>query len=731
AVGVTSTLATNQPAGGALGVLDKLLPLISKPPSLQPANSLVLPRSVSNSFSVNQDTGPQLITAFRPDLRPALYQGLSSATVTGPSALKIYAFRVAAPLFGSNAPRKLTSISSGVPQTDEWSGADVQSEEDTTVVNLDSSYDGILPGSWVVVDTSAVGKTTDDFPANPPLLIAKAANPKSGIARSAYGISGKTTRIELAKPTDSTARENWIGFPQAPGIVVESLESHSAAQTTSDGFIIIRRTVVYAKAEELALAEAPITKDICEARLELSGLYNGLKSGRWVIIAGERADLPLSTDGVKTAEVVMLSGVEQTFDPNVPGDKAHSTLILANKPAYCYKRDTVTIYGNVVEATHGETRNEVLGSGDSSKSLQEFTLRQSPLTYLAAPTPAGASSTLQVRVNNILWHETDSLDKLGPTDRDYVTETGDDDKTTITFGNGKQGARPATGAENVTAVYRTGIGQPGNVKANQISLLVTRPLGLKAVTNPVRASGGADRESIDQIRSNVPLAVMALDRLVSVQDYQDFARTFAGIGKASSIRLSNGSSQLVHLTIAGTDDIPIDENSDLYRNLLLALRGFGDQDQQFMVKTRELMLLVISAKVRILPDYQFESVASNIRPVLLDTFGFQRRDLGQSVFLSEVISAIQHVPGVAYVDVDVLDSVSESDASDADRLTKKLQQISTTTTKPKRFIFVRGAEPQSQAGCGQTTVSANICPAQLAILSPDVPDTLILTELTA
>src|SRR5581483_7899568 len=125
--------------------------------------------------------------------------------------------------------------------------------------------------------------------------------------------------------------------------------------------------------------------------------------------------------------------------------------------------------GNVVEATHGETRNEVLGSGDSSKSLQEFTLRQSPLTYLAAPTPAGASSTLQVRVNNILWHETDSLDKLGPTDRDYVTETGDDDKTTITFGNGKQGARPATGAENVTAVYRTGIGQPGNVKANQIS----------------------------------------------------------------------------------------------------------------------------------------------------------------------------------------------------------------------------------------------------------------------
>ena len=114
------------------------------------------------------------------------------------------------------------------------------------------------------------------------------------------------------------------------------------------------------------------------------------------------------------------------------------------------------------------------------------------------------------------------------------------------FGNGSEGARLPTGIENVRAVYRTGIGKGGNVKAEQISLLSTRPLGAKEVVNPLPASGGADRETRDQARKNAPLAVMALDRLVSVQDYEDFVRVFAGIGKARATELSDGRRQIVH-----------------------------------------------------------------------------------------------------------------------------------------------------------------------------------------
>src|SRR5690606_27546544 len=121
-----------------------------------------------------------------------------------------------------------------------------------------------------------------------------------------------------------------------------------------------------------------------------------------------------------------------------------------------------------------------------------------------------------------------------------------------------------------------GIGQGGNVRAGQVALLVTRPLGVKDVVNPLRASGGADRESAGLIRENAPRSLMALDRLVSVSDYADFTRMYAGIAKAAAVRLGDGGRERVHITIAGIDDIAIDEDSDLYRNLLESLRLLGD-----------------------------------------------------------------------------------------------------------------------------------------------------------
>ena len=217
---------------------------------------------------------------------------------------------------------------------------------------------------------------------------------------------------------------------------------------------------------------------------------------------------------------------------------------------------------------------------------------------MPASNPSGVDSTLKVLVNNVQWDEVDSLAGVRPKDRNFITKTDDDSKTSVIFGNGEQGARLPTGMANVKSVYRNGIGKPGNVKAEQITLLQSRPLGVKAVINPLRGSGGADKENRDQARENAPLAVMSLDRLVSVQDYADFARTFAGIGKAAARKLSDTKRQLVHVTIAGADDIPIDATSDLYQNLLSALRKFGDPDLPVQVELRELIVLVLSAKVR-------------------------------------------------------------------------------------------------------------------------------------
>jgi hypothetical protein len=733
-------------SGGLVGVL-------SKPPSLPPAGPARLGRDASTAFASKSDAGLQLLSAFQPALADVLPAALSNALVSAGSGIAAYALRVKAAPFGNLAQKRnavnprtgeITVIGEwpvvewiALRQGEDFIGPILHEQPD--VLYLDSSYDKLLVSSatnpsWIVIDASGWDPRPagpDPAPAGPNLkpqaaplafplpLIARIEAVQADISRADYGSTGKTTRIKLS--------QSWLQLrPHKPD------DLNTLPQLYDVDYRVIRSAAVYTQSESLELAEEPIDDPVCGGKdepIELEGLSSGLQSGRWLIVSGERADIRNAlgpVPGVEASELVMLAGVEQRVAEKLPGDKNHTFISLAANLAYCYRRDTVVIYGNVAGATHGETRNEVLGSGDGSRPAQQFTLRQPPLTFVSASTPAGIDSTLQVRVNDVLWHETDSLAGLTPTDRRYITRTADDGKTTLVFGTGAYGARLPTGQENVKALYRNGIGKPGNVKAGQISLLSTRPLGVKAVVNPLPATGGADPESRDQARRNAPLAVMALDRLVSTQDYADFARTFAGIGKASAARLSDGRRQLVHVTIAGVDDIPIAATSDLYRNLTRALRQFGDQDQPIQVVVRRLLLLVMQARVQVLPDFQWESVEPLIRAALLDRFSFDGREFGQDVPASEAISTIQAVPGVACADLDKFDALDEAVVTDVLR-----DWTPSGTTALADLIGLRNRVKVDLAGVDpdEPDPAKRIHAAQLAYLSPNVAATLILNEI--
>ncbi len=728
----TEAAATTDGSGSSRGEGDELIGALTglvKPASIPPRNSLNLARDVNTSFALKADTGLQLIGAFQPFLRGRIQTALTNVAVTGKNPIRVYALRVKAAPFGHNAPLRSEIVDRRVPPPpgeqgikkvviyQEWilndpfneGGTPSKSPHQLKVLYLDAEYK-IQPNSWVAIlkkgGTQIITQLGDAGVRNESL--------------AAYGVSGNSTRLDLTA--------EWISNP------------------SEVAFSVIRSTVVLAQSEELPLAEEPIDDEICggagnEDEIELDRLYSDLKSGRWLIVSGERTDIKDApgaagaiVTGVRASELVMLAAVSHRFDPDLPGDKTHTFIKLAQKLEYCYKRDTITIYANVVKANHGETRTEVLGGGDATKPFQSFTLRQPPLTYVASPTPAGAESTLKVFVNDVQWHKTDTLAELSPADRKFITRTDDEGKTTVVFGNGERGARLPTGAENIRAIYRNGIGQAGNVRAEQISLLVTRPLGVKEVINPLRASGGADKEGRDLARKNAPLTVTALDRLVSTEDYADFARTFAGIGKSVAARFSDGRRELVHVTIAGADDIPIDESSDLFRNLTQALRQFGDPFQPFKVEVRELKFLVISARVRILPDYLWDPVVTNVRAKLLDTFSFERRELAEDVLLSEAISAMQSVKGVAHVDVDLLRGIPEKTADERNPGQRRLltpTEIVAKINEPLRDALGKVIkEPLSRVTVNLAGFEAGVIrPAQLAYLTPDVPETLILNQI--
>ena len=523
------SVAEGQPIGAApdhFSMVDenpevRLIKDLTRFPSLQPASSLRLKRKLGDQFKEKGEAGYRTLNTFAPVLRDTLATAAANAIPTSHSNIKVYAFKIKAGLFGRNIPRRTTvPVNGGVigdggdwpiiekivtgPAFVEIEERSMVSHEEETKVYLDAPYDNIQHSRWMVIETQQTGRLTDKK-----TFIVKVKNVDAIQNRSKYGASGPTTMIETDFLDGPDTR--WIKITENLGIESDIMKG--------DDFHVLRSTTVYAQPEELELAEEPIEEIVCggtDDPLELDGFYEGLESGRWVIVSGER-DIS-GTSGVRFSELAMLASVTQDVYMDSTDEKLHTFIKLAEKLQYCFKRDTITIYGNVAKATHGETRQEVLGSGDGSKALQSFELKQFPLTYVSASNPTGVDSTLKLIVNDMEWHEADSLAGLQATDRNFITKTDDEDKTTVTFGNGREGARLPTGVENIKAEYRNGIGKPGNVKAEQISLLVTKPLGVKEVINPLRASGGADRENRDGARKTVPLAVKALDRLVSVSE---------------------------------------------------------------------------------------------------------------------------------------------------------------------------------------------------------------------
>jgi predicted phage baseplate assembly protein len=661
------------PGNGAAPVTDPaaIVGELLAPQVPQAASSAGLARSLTGALGAGSDAHAQLLIRFAPRLAASLYAALDNARVNGlePELTSVDRFAVNSALFGAGA---LKEPAEGPPPEigratllpmSEWPDWEPASDESTHAVFLERAQEGVLPGSVVVLQRQAS-----------PSRVLRVVTGAATLQRNAYSTSGLTTKLTLNKP--------WVS----------KLSMKS-----------VRNTLVHAQTVRLPLADELMDADVgTDPVIELARVYDGLTSGRWVILSGERSDMPGVT-GIHAAELAMVAAVRHGFDPDRPGDQLHTTLTLATPTAHTYRRSTVAIYGNVAKATHGETREEALGSGDGGQALQAFALKQPPLTFVSAPSASGAESTLEVYVDDVRWRETDSLAAAGPDDRTYVAKTGDDAATTVVFGDGEHGARLPTGVENVRAAYRNGIGKPGNVRPEQISLLVTRPLGVREVVNPLRASGGADAETRDQARENVPLAVTALDRLVSVRDYADFARMFAGIGKAAARRAGRA----VEVTIAGADDIPIDPASDLFLNLQGAFRDLGDPDVPVRLRTRTLVAAALSATIAIDSDRRWDMVSSRVRATLLDRFGFQARALGRPLLQSEVVTAIQGVPGVAWLDVVAFGGIAETDAEG---------RLQTLEALAAAVAALAGAAPAERVE------------GDLAIFTPAVPDTLILNQ---
>jgi hypothetical protein len=331
---------------------------------------------------------------------------------------------------------------------------------------------------------------------------------------------------------------------------------------------------------------------------------------------------------------------------------ASTTLTLATGAPLMRIYDTATlaVNANAVEATHGETMMEIMGSGDATNPALQFQLKQSPLTYTSASNASGAQSTLAVRVNNVLWTEVPNFLESAPGDRVFVTRPNSGAGPTVQFGDGTQGSRTQTGISNIQAKYRKGIGVAGMVAAGQLTQPLDRPQGLQNVTNPSAATGGADPASPADAQQSAPLPTLTLGRVVSLEDYQNFALGFAGIAMALATWTWFGTVRGILLTLAGEGGTPLEASDQVVQNLMLAYQQYGLPNIPVLPVPYQPQNFEIGMQVMVnSPTYDPAIVIPQVWQALTAAFAFGQTAPGASIAASRAISIAQQIAGVVAV----------------------------------------------------------------------------------
>jgi hypothetical protein len=600
--------------------------------NLKAGDALLFVGSEFFADDTNDNWDFHILTAVEPDparnrTHVVWARGLGAADLSSapPTQPYVFAMRKRSAVFGNNAPiwRSMdpefragyVARFGGNADRSEWPrfkisrrAGSVDLDQVQSEIAADVSGD-VARRSFAVLARGGFNLPSGPYPSGTRIELYRVTG-TTEVSRAEFALSAKVTRLALSG---------------------ENLDSFFFGQ--------VRQTTVYAKSELMPLGQRPVMTAVSGDRIPVEAETANLSPGRRLIVRGRRVG-----DGQGVVAQATLVALHPVDGPRV---ELEITPPLADDLV----RDSVVVHANVALASHGESVTQVLGAGNASKPFQQFELKQLPLTYRAAANEIGAAAELTVRIGGVAWKERSTLYGTKPTDRVFALSTDEQGRLFVGFGDGLNGSRLPSGVNNVQAVYRKGLGEDGNVAANSLTQLMTRPLGLKSVANPLAAEGGTDPEPASAARRTIPLTTRTLGRAVSVLDYEDFARAFSGIAKAQARVLQVHTGSTVAITLAAPEGEIITSASPVWQNLLGALKASGDPHVLVTLLPLQASTFRLGIRVKVDPDYETAEVLADVEAALRAHFSFEARDLGAPVYQSDVIATAQAVPGVIAVDL--------------------------------------------------------------------------------
>ena len=257
-----------------------------------------------------------------------------------------------------------------------------------------------------------------------------------------------------------------------------------------------------------------------------------------------------------------------------------------------------------------------------------------------------------------------------------VVDYRDEDTIEVQFGDNVIGKIPREG-EEVRAEYVRNDGANGNSGKNTITTImdtVTMDISSVVVSditveNTVAAAGGADVETLDQIRRWAPLEARSLKRMVTLEDYEALITRIHGVLKCQVLDVYNPGTEVVPFRQAKVYVIPVGGGNI---SETLKKRIEDEIDDRKIVGTVRVVkdvtydALAFKADVWYDSGYSFSEVESNIREALSDYFDpeHETREIGDDVDYENLLLTLTETEGVGSItlyinnaqkDIEILD----------------------------------------------------------------------------
>jgi len=340
-------------------------------------------------------------------------------------------------------------------------------------------------------------------------------------------------------------------------------------------------------------------------------------------------------------------------------DSANST---GNIVIYESEKNTNTTLTNLV-LLEGSLVIEQ-GSFADTESLKNVPLQQSPIiegSVQAFITGDSSTSGGYRQVDNIFYAS-------GSNDKVFQFLSNDNYGGTVVFGDNNLGKVPQAG-DQYTVIYRIGGGTRGNIGKSVVNAPVSLTLtdGMATTSyqatleNTSQGTGGADAETIDNVKRYGPLAFRSQGRLVTLTDFKAFVNSYissyGSIGKATAVtRRAYSSANIIDVyVLEKANNLQLRKATPEYkRQILQAMEDKKMLTDEVVIVDGLIRTLDLQITLRLDKRYQYQEtvIRQKVRSKIEAFFNMDNNDFAKSFIPQDLMYSIFEVEEVRFATID-------------------------------------------------------------------------------